>query len=244
MAGKAGPIATVGIIGAGAAALIFGLSSPDTFDPGGEPVEEQPGQEEIPIYERDVVQRVYKPVSGKQIRLVGVQRNESDVVEDTDHGRAVVASVVPEDALCNLLIDAPEVDHQYGDPQFAPPKKVPNVPSLIPHYGKVSWPVRIEGSQQGNKWVWNVILQGQGCIAAASAGASVVGSSSEELAKLPPGLKNRFLRLRGQSNDIEFVPHGWAGRDDLNYVPIKASVVQSRYNRCLLEEYKDNPPCR
>ena len=242
MAGKAGPIATVGIIGAGAAAVIFGLSSPDTFDPGGEPVEEEPGQETIVTYERDVVPRIYKPVTGKQIRLVGVHRNETDVVEDTEHGRAVVASSVPDDALCNILIDAPEVSHQYGDPQFAPPKNIPNVPALIPHYGKVSWPVKVEGSQQGNKWIWNVILQGQGCVAASSAGASVVGSSSEEIAKLPPGLKNRFFKTR--DGNIEFVPHGWAGRDDLNFVPVKAGVVQSRYNRCRLEEYKDIPPCR
>lgn len=192
----------------------------------------------FPVYEKDQVSRVYAVPGKRSIRLVGIDRKDTDVVvDDVAHGRAVQVNTVPEDALCNILLDATEIKHNYGTEEEPSMVKVPNVPELLPYFGKVAFPVKLERSKEGNSYIWNALLQGEGCAVAAGIGGVLLGSSTEEFNSLPPAIRSRVLRSIG--NGIEKVQHSWSGRPDLNFVEVEKGKPKLRYDKCKLEEYKD-----
>ena len=174
---------------------------------------------------------------GRHIRMVGVQKAASKETAATEIGDVVVAT--DEEiggAICHAYLDAPLADYKDH-----PCGKTAAVPELQYCFGKISCPVKINSSKDMmGYYMWSVLLSAPCCIVASDL-AEYVGSSTYEFLNLELSKKNRLLKTTGkckdkENNDKEYdcivpvgdskeikeaditVPHGWAGRTDLNNV--------------------------
>lgn len=238
-------ITGAGVVAAGALAAVIGLS-------GGEdkPVtRELPAQaKSVKMFERDVCTKAVRTPGGKLVRVVGVQADSQDAVADTELGRTVVVSGVSERSLCHVMIDA-KPKKKTEDDGVGCSRDYADIPELFPHFGKASCPVKIGGSEVSGSYLWSVLLRGDACMIAGDL-PSYKGSDMHDFLKLPMEQKRRFLKVQGQCPvDGGFVgctvpvgdpravpgspvqvPHGWAGRRDLNYVRAVGGKPELRYD--------------
>jgi hypothetical protein len=210
--------------------------------------------QEDTIEEKDVASQAVQATGGKYVRIVGAQRSPFDaVVDNAQLGRVVIIAAMPENALCHVLLDAPAIGMNvfYLNSELA--GEVPNIPELKDYFGKASWPVKLPGScNQQDYCIWSALFKGQGCIVATDL-SEYVGSTMKEFLALTPVDKGRSLVARGTctihvgGRDVEvscavpfahpnaetdsplWVPHGWAGRKDLNFVRAVDGQPEPRY---------------
>jgi len=240
---KTGTIAAAGVVAAGAIAAIVGLSGEEKGD---RDVSES--VQSAKVFEREVCTRAVRSSTGRLVRVTGVQESSNAVVQDTAIGRAVVVESAGDNAVCHIMLDAPVKKKEEKD-GVACPGDYADVPGLFSSFGKVSCPVMIPGSEKEKHYYWSVILKGGACELAGNL-QSFKGSDMHDFLALPLPEKRRFLRVQGQCPvDGGFinctvpvgdpravpdtpvgVPHGWAGRRDLNYVKAKKGKPELRYD--------------
>lgn len=181
------------------------------------------------IEEHQARPRAFRAANGKRIRVVGVEPVEAEpTVIDTELGRVVEVSSLPDDALC------PAVFH-------ADSKRVRGKP--WPDMDGIEWgmrPVRIPHSKKLKNFVWFAFVKGQQNCEAIMNHANYLGSTVKELRQLPVPMRRRCLMTYGTCNNDgqqfecmvplgdprvvpgrkKIFPHALAGRKDINLVKI------------------------
>lgn len=243
MPNKSGPIVTGALIAAGGLAAILGGKG-DPADIG-----EQDGGvvvEEAQVREADVAPRAVRTAGGHLVRVVGAQKEEKTTVSNTDLGRVVEADI-EDGVLCHVLLEGTPTPMSEMVDGMEYVGNVPGIEGIAQYYGQASWPVMISGScdQDSGKCIWSALFRGSACAAVADS-EGYLGSTMHEFLKLPESTKRRFLRTRGSIDGgtvtVPYgsehavrrapvtVPHGWASRNDLNYVRAQNGQADLRYN--------------
>ena len=248
-----------GILGAGIVAGTLG-----TLDLGG-------GEDPIPVeedtFEFTEAQKADQVIRSGAGKLIRMARSNITVAPDAATVDTELGKVVELDepkGVCNVIIDARaiRVSLLYEDPEMGN-REVPNIAALRPYMGKVSWPVKIQGSKDGTgSWLWNGLFKDADCKIIADMDNAYIGSTIREFLLKDPQLQARLLRTKGrcESKDEEgkvktidctvpvgdpraiageriFVPHGWAGAEhDINFLGSTAGIVESRIESVAKEE--------
>jgi hypothetical protein len=265
MPNRVGPIATIAILAAGGAAVILSGGEEITGGDGGTPV-----VEEVQLTEADVCPRAIRTPTGRMVRVVGVEsKGGNSEVKDTEVGRVVEVVELPSNAICHAIVDArPKAKSQFFPDGNEYVGNVPDIPALKDCYGKASWPVMISGSCLSGpvgSCHWSMLLKGECCKIVGDL-PQYEGSTLKEILAKPITIQRRILRTKGRcigdegqqidctvpigdpkaiANAPVFISHGWAGRQDLNFVPGKWDSQAEKHvpeDRYTMPEGVGGPP--
>lgn len=205
---------------------------------------------DISMTDAEKADKIVRTKDGKAVRIVGSLVYDKDATPSaTPVGNTVEASTVPENALCNLTIEAAETSMGTLYLGERGSRKIPNLPKMSAFFGKASWPVKIDNSLDKGKWLWTVLMKGEDCLTAADMDIDYIGSSMGEFRNMTLVIKRRMLRTEGVCDFGDgkvkcsvpfgdpravagkrvYVPHGWAGLDHgLNYLGMTNDVLEDR----------------
>ena len=165
-------------------------------------------------YERDLAEQYILGTGNKKIRVRrGIVASDA-VVEDSEVGRAVLATIT-DNVECNVVLEGEAIagTDLYG--VDGPNRSVPDLPDIKDIMGKASWPEPLYRTCDGTpkKCMWCALFKGNDCVTVADSSGYVV-SSMEETLKLSTSVKRKLLLQQGicvNSNSITitcWVPFG------------------------------------
>lgn len=186
---------------------------------------------------------------GKYVRVVTKNPYPDKTELETELGLAVVLQPeeIPGDAQCFVVIDAPIKKPEEGPEGTKSEMLLPYLPDLEKYYYPGTWPAIIGGSEENNSYLWAIMFQGGGCLAAADF-QGYAGSDMHQF--LNSSAKHRMLKVKRKTpcppnndkcsnmvavNDPDADPEGdiappiaILGRDDLNWVTAEKGKVKDR----------------
>ena len=198
------------------------------------------GEEQIPIYEYQVVPKAYlHATKGKYVRIVANTQDVSKAPMNTDVGRVtLLTGSVPADALCEVVFAAPSIRDKNTNMELT------DVPELAPYWQKagMSNPQMVAPGKVDLNPIWWTVLQGEGCVRAVDY-IGYFGSSIKEFLFLGEETKGRFLKTYNANKEIVpygdkdadptaevFAPFGVFGRErDLDFETVKEGNVIPKY---------------